>query len=96
MATPLSPKLDWESANPLWAQALNPVLANPLNTAQILPPTSLAVGPNIINHKLGRMMQGWFLTDIQGIATIYRSAAMNSTTLTLTSSAAVVASIGVF
>lgn len=96
MASQLSPKLDWESANPLWAQALNPVIANPLNTAQILASVSLVMGDNIINHKLGRMMQGWFLTDVQGPATIYRSAAMNSTTLTLTSSAAVVANIGVF
>lgn len=96
MATPLSNKLDWEAANPLWAAALNPVLANPLNTATSLNNVSLVVGPNIINHKLGRTLQGWFVTDIQGVASIYRSAPFNSTTLTLVSDAAVTVNLGVF
>lgn len=96
MATPLSPKLDWEVANPIWASALNPVIANPLNTSKVLNNTSLKVGSNIINHGLGRTMLGWFVTDIQGIASIYRSAPMNATTLTLTSDAAVTVNIGVF
>lgn len=41
-------------------------------------------------------MQGWFLVDIQGPATIYSSAPFNNLTLTLTSNTAVTVSIGVF
>lgn len=96
MATPLSNKLDWESANPLWASALNPVIANPLNTSRVLPNVALVVGSNIINHGLGRTLQGWFFTDIQGPGTIYRSAPFNASTLTLTSDAAVTVNLGVF
>lgn len=79
-----------------WSSDLNPLLANPLNNVQIIPNISLINGATVINHKLGKNMQGWFLVDQQGPATIYRSAPMNSLTLTLTSSAAVVVSIGVF
>jgi hypothetical protein len=79
-----------------WKSILDPLLANPLNGASFLNNISLASGVNIINHKLGKNQQGWFLTDIQGPATIYRSAPFNSLTLTLTSSAAVIVSIGVY
>jgi hypothetical protein len=82
--------------NPILASAVNPLLNNPLNTCSILNDVVLIDGVNVINHKLGRQMLGWFLTDIQGIASIYRSAPFNSLTLTLTSSAAVTVSIGVF
>lgn len=96
MATPLSNKLEWESANPIWAAALNPVISNPVNSTHVLGGVSLAVGSNTVNHGLGRTLQGWFLTDIQGAATVYRSAPFNALTLTLTSDAAVVCNIGVF
>jgi hypothetical protein len=79
-----------------WRSMLNPALAQPMLGVNIIPNIQLAVGPNVINHKLGQQMQGWFVTDIQGMATIYRSAPMNSTTLTLTSSAAVTINLGVF
>lgn len=96
MAIPLSSNLDWSLANNLWAASLNPLIANVLNAAQILTNISLVTGNNTINHKLGRDMTGWFLTDIQGIATLYRSQPLNNLTLTLTSSANVTVSIGVF
>jgi hypothetical protein len=96
MATPLSTKLTWEAANPLWAQSLNPVIANPTNNIQIISNFPLKTGVNIINHMLGHTLIGWFLTDIQGIADIYRSAPFNALTLTLTVSAPVTVSIGVF
>jgi len=92
----LSSKLEWPLANPLWASTLNPLVANPMNSASILKDIALISGITIINHQLGRMMQGWFLTDINGSSTIYRSAPMNSSTLTLTSSAIVTVNIGVF
>lgn len=96
MAAPLSSKLDWELANPIWAQSLNPVLANPLSSTSILSNIVLKVGANVINHKLAHMQNGWFLTDVNAVATIFRSAPFNASTLTLTSSAAVTVSIGVF
>jgi hypothetical protein len=95
MSVPLSNKLEWELANPLWAQALNPIIASPLSSSRIIT-ASLINGATIINHGLGRLMQGWFIVDINGAATIYRSQPLNTTTLTLTSNAAVIAKIGVF
>ena len=79
-----------------WASELNPIIANPMTNMQILKNISLVSGTNVINHRLGQTQQGWLLTDIQGAASIYRSAPFNNLTLTLTSSAAVTVSIGVF
>ena len=93
---PLSPKLDWSLANPQWAASLNPILNNPTNTSMILKNQPLINGVTIINHGLGRLMQGWIITDINGAATIYRSAPFNNKTLTLTSNAIVTVSIEVF
>ena len=92
----LSPKLEWALANPKWAAEINPVLANPANNVLILKNVVLVSGNNVINHTLGTTQQGWFLTDIQGAATIYRNAPFNNTTLTLHSSAGVTVNIGVF
>lgn len=79
-----------------WGQIINQVLNNPLNQANILKDVQLVMGVNVVNHLLGRKMQGWFLTDIQSAANIYRSAPFNSQTLVLTSSGSVTVSIGVF
>lgn len=81
-----------------WKSDLDPMLSNPLNEISILKNVSLMTGDNTINHLLGRVMQGWFLIDLQGIATIYRpsTSPFNKLTLTLTSSADVTCSIGVF
>lgn len=92
----LPQKLPLELLDNQWSAQLNPLLANPLNNASILEDVPLRIGVNVINHKLGRKMQGWFLTDIQGAATIYRSAAFNSLTLILTSDATVTVNLGVF
>lgn len=96
MSAQLSSNLPWELANNLWAQSLNPIIASPLSSASFLLNIPLINGTNIIQHKLGRLMQGWFISDVNGAATIYRSAPMNNLTLTLTSSAAVTVNIGVF
>lgn len=79
-----------------WASILNPVVANPTNNVAMLVDIVLINGSTTINHKLGRMMQGWFLVDVNGAATIYRSKPMNDKTLTLTSDANVTVSLGVF
>lgn len=53
-------------------------------------------GVTTINHKLGQVQQGWFIIDINGAATVYRSQPFNDKTLVLTSNAAVTVNIGVF
>lgn len=79
-----------------WASILNPVLANPMTNMSILENIKLTTGTNVINHLLGQVQQGWVIIDIQGAATIYRNAPFNSTTLSLSSSADVTVSLGVF
>ena len=79
-----------------WSSTLNPLIANPLNNVTILKNVALINGVTNVNHLLQKTQQGWFLTDIQGPATIYRSAPFNALTLTLTSNVAVVVDIGVF
>lgn len=96
MPSPLSHNLPWELANQKWAQSINPVLANPLSSGSILNGITLINGETVINHGLGRLMQGFLITDINGAATIYRSQPMNAQTLSLTSSAVVTVSIEVF
>jgi hypothetical protein len=96
MGVSLSSHLSWPLANPTWAATLNPIVSNPLNNASVLYDVVLSEGANVINHKLGRMMLGWFLVDLQANQTVYRSAPLNELTLTLTASGAVTVSIGVF
>lgn len=79
-----------------WASILNPFVKNQLNSVSLLKNVTLVSGVNVINHRLGKLQQGWFITDVNGAAVIYRSADFNDLTLTLTSDAAVTVSIGVF
>lgn len=67
---------------------LDPLLANKLTQGSLLQGLTLNPGVNVINHKLQRMPQGWFVVDINGNANIWRSAPFTNLTLTLTSSAA--------
>lgn len=80
----------------VWAAQLNPILVIPILSGLQLTNVSLASGVNNINHLLSRLQQGWFLTDQQGGASIYRSKPFNPTTLTLTSDAVVTVSIWVY
>jgi hypothetical protein len=96
MSQPLSQGLPWETANVIWAQSLNPIIANPSNNTYFLNQIKLKSGVNVINHGLGRLLNGWIITDINAAATIYRSAPLNNLTLTLTSSAAATVNIEVF
>lgn len=79
-----------------WKSQLDPVLANPMTAMAILKDVSLINGVTVVNHGLQQKQQGWIIVDAQGAAQIYRSAPFNNLTLTLTSDAAVVVSIGVF
>lgn len=94
MALPL--KLPQDQLQTRWKAEIDPVLANPLNSVTILENVTLKVGVNTINHLLQRKPQGWFFTDIQAPATVFRSSPYNSLTLILTSSAQTTVNIGVF
>ena len=78
--------------------SIQPMVQLIQNDSLILKNVSLkeASVPNVINHKLQRTQQGWFITDQNGAASIYRSQPFNSTTLTLTSNASVAVNLWVF
>lgn len=87
---------DFQLMQSAWASQLNPLLNQPLSKALILKEVNLAVGDNVINHKLGRKLQGWAIVDSDGLSDIYRSAPKGDLTLTLNSSAAITVDILVF
>lgn len=82
-----------------WASQLNPILGNPLVAGHLLAPYDLIIGNNIINHLLGRKLQGWMIVSINGAAQIFDNQATNQMTdltLSLTSDANVKVSLWVF
>lgn len=82
-----------------WAEQLDPVIVLPTNKGQILKKISLVNGANVINHLLGRNLQGWFLVRQRGPAAIYDLQDLNqqpNLTLILHSDANVVVDIFVF
>jgi hypothetical protein len=95
----LSTKLPWELANPKWAGALNPLLANPLIDGQVLSGIVVKSGANVINHKLGRALQGYIVIGNSAAVTFHDSQASNQTpdlTLALIASGAATISLYVF
>jgi len=95
-SSPLTQNLTLSQMQSKWASILNPVLTNPINSANVLTSIFLKNGTTVVPHMLGRLMQGWFIADQNASASIYRSAPMNSTNLTLTSNAAVTVNLAVF
>ena len=83
-----------------WAQEINPVLSNPIVNGILLKDQVLAIGSNAINHKLGRKLQGWIVTRMQGtFSQLYDNQSGNQTpelTLALHSSAVTTVDIYVF
>lgn len=95
----LPKKLDWSIAQDRWASQLNPLLANPANNSIILPDVLLANGTTIVNHRLGRKLQGWKIVRQRGAASIYDQQDSNQTpdlTLVLVSNAAISVNLEVF
>lgn len=81
------------------AQALNPLLKNPVTGGIILEKVSLSVGSNTIPHKLGRKLVGWMLVRLRSGSSIYDNQDANTSpeiSLVLVSSAAAVVDIYVF
>lgn len=82
-----------------WASILDPIITNPANLSIILKNVSLASGDNVINHKLGRKLQGWKIVRQRASATLYDKQDANQSpqlTLALNASGAVVVDIEVF
>lgn len=82
-----------------WASILNPLIKNPSNNRNILKNITLTTGTNVINHGLGRVLQGWNPVRVRADATFYDqqdSNQMPELTLVLVSSADVVIDIEVF
>lgn len=79
-----------------WSSQLNQVLANLLVQGSVLPDIELINGVTTFDHYLSSQMTGWMIIDQNAAASIYRSAPLNSQTLTLTSDAAVTVSLWVF
>lgn len=82
-----------------WATQLDPIIANPTVNNLILKNIALVTGTNVINHRLGRVLQGWKPTRIRASATMYDTQDTNQTpqlTLVLVASAPVVVDLEVF
>lgn len=82
-----------------WAQQLNPVIQLPINSGSILQNILLSTGLNVVNHKLGRKLQGWFIVRQNAVANVYDSQDVNpypDLTLFLNSSADVMINLFVF
>ena len=84
-----------------WSQILSPLLNLPLVKGSVLQSVALSssASPNVINHKLGRNLQGWFLVRNRANAVVWDSQDSNSTpnlTLNLLCSADVTVDIYVF
>ena len=82
-----------------WASIIDPVLAVPLNAGLLLKQVTLASGDNVVNHLLGRELQGWMLVRQRSAADIYDLQDDNkrpALTLLLNSSAPVVVDLWVF
>ena len=79
-----------------WASEINPLLAKPQNQGLIIPGVVLAIGSNLINHRLGRKLQGWSIVRKRAAAEIYDTQDTNVTpdlTLRLVSDAVVTVDI---
>lgn len=99
MAARLPQKMPWDTAQTVWAQAINPVLDSPIVQGQLLSDIALINGTISVNHRLGRKLIGWFLVGINAAATVYDNQAINQTpqlTLSLTSNAVATATLWVF
>lgn len=99
MAGNLSSKLDWPLANPKWAATLNPILANPIVSGQLIGPFALTTGANTLNHGLSRKLQGYIVILNSAAVTFYDSQSTNQytdLTLVLNASGATTVSLYVF
>ena len=79
-----------------WKSILDPIVANPIVQGSQLTGIALTTSPTTVPHKLGRTQQGFFITDINAAATIFRTGDFNASNMVLTASAACTVNIWVF
>lgn len=95
----LSSNLSFTDMLNKWSAQLNPLLASPLATPVILPNVVVKTGANVINHRLGRLLQGYIVILNSAAASFFDSQSTNPSpalTLILNSSADTTVSILVF
>lgn len=84
----LPQKMSLDMMQNTWATALNPVIANPI--VQGLPINNILLNantPKVIHIPLGRVQQGWIITDNLAFCQVKRTQPFNSQNLTLESDA---------
>lgn len=71
-----------------WSSQINPVLNNPLVNGVLQKGIKLVTGTNSVNHKLGRILQGYLITAMyDNFSQVYTTTSLNpSLTLSLNSS----------
>jgi hypothetical protein len=82
-----------------WKSQIDPVLAEPIVSGNLLSNISLKVGDNVINHGLGTKLQGYIVILKSGLAGIYDKQSSNqmaNLTLVLNSDTAITVSLWVF
>ncbi len=82
-----------------WAALLDPLLGRRQNQSNILPDVELISGTTVVNHRLGRKLQGYKIVLQDAAAAIFDNQSTNQTpelTLVLVSDAVVTVSIEVF
>lgn len=92
---------DFQLMQNRWASIINPIVNNPANQSLILKNIVLlsASTPNVVNHLLGRTLQGWSVIRQRASAIIWDTQDTNSSsqlTLNLRTSADVTVDLEVF
>lgn len=94
MSLPLLKSLDLLQNQ--WKSILDPIVANAIVQGSQLSGIQLTTAATTFPHKLGRKQQGWFITDINAAATIFRTGDFNTSNMVLTASAACTVDIWVY
>lgn len=79
-----------------WKSKIDPIFQSQNVNGRSLNNISLVVGSNQIPHGLQGTIKGWYITDINGAAQIFRNAPFDASNLTLSSNATVTINLWVF
>ena len=82
-----------------WKSILDPIASNPILAGRQLSNVSLVSGNNVINHGLGRNLQGYFVVMNSAAVTFYDKQSTNNMpqlTLELVASGATTVSLWVY
>ena len=79
-----------------WKSNLDPVLSNPLLNGVLQKNITLASGTNVINHLLGRPIQGYLITGMHNAFSEIYDTQSNTPALTLNLHSSVATSIDLY